>query len=218
MCSPLLLGKSVLCSSLVQYAEAKGTNVFFYFCSYHGNATGSSSRLLRSLTAQIIQKHRDLAFHVYEKYLQSYPVPSRRALLGLLPELLQGLGSLRFIVDGIDEWDERDQKEVLRDLMQMLSTDCSSFLCKIMIASRDTLEISRSLRKNNKAAVSISLSDGDEGISIDRSIGHFVDNKLSNLPDHFNELDPDSSVLAQIKRTLLGKSNGITILDFRESG
>ena len=210
--SLLLSGKSVLCSRLVQHAEAKGTNIFFYFCSYLGTANESSSRVLRSLASQIIHKNRDLALHVHEKYSQSHPVPSRRALLGLLPELLQGLGSVRFVVDGIDEWNEREQKEVLQDITQMLSTD-PSCICKIMIASRDTLQISRRLRKN-KSMVSISLSDGDEGVAIDRSIGQFVDNKLSDLPDHFDEFDPDASVLAQVKHTLLEKSNGIIILDF----
>lgn len=212
MCSPLLLGKSVMCSQLVQHAETNGINIFFYFCSYLGSSIESSCRLLRTLTAQIIQKHRDLAIHVHEKYAQSYPVPSRRALLAILPELLQGLGSVRFVIDGIDEWDERAQKEVLQDVMQMLSTD-PSCICKIMIASRDTLEISRSIRKKkNKAAVSISLSDDDECTAIDRSIEHFIDSKLLDLPDHFLDLDPDASETARIKRTLREKSNGMIIL------
>jgi len=215
--SLLLLGKSVLCSSLVQNADTKGTNIFVYFCSYLGNSTETSSRLLQSLVAQIVQKHQDLALHVYYKYSKSHPIPSRRALLNLLPELLRSLGSVRFVIDGIDEWGEREQKEALQDLMQMLSTDPSSCVCKILLASRDTLEISRILRKKNKPAVSISLSSGDECTAIDRSIGHFVDSKLLDLPEHFDQLDPDSSVLAQVKRTLLEKSNGMTISDYQGS-
>ncbi|KAF2678067.1 hypothetical protein K458DRAFT_377432 [Lentithecium fluviatile CBS 122367] len=202
-------GKSVLCSNLVQHAEAKGTNIFVYFCSYLGNSTESSSRILRSLCAQMIQKHQDLAPYIYHKYSQSHPVPSRKALLGLLSELLQSLGSVRFVIDGIDEWDEREQKEALQDLTQMLSTDPSSSICKILLASRDTLEISRGLRKKNKATVSISLNGGDEGTAIDCSIEHFIENKLSDLPGHFDKLDPDGSVIAQVKRTLLKKSNGM---------
>jgi len=210
-----LPGKSVLCSSLVKHAEDTGSNIFVYFCSYLSSSTERSSRLLRSFAAQLIQKHQDLALHVYHKYSQSHPIPSRRVLLAFLPELLQSLGSVRLVVDGIDEWDERDQKEVLQDLTQMLSTDPSSCICKILLVSRDTLEISRSLRKKNLRAVSLSLSGGDESTSMDRSIGHFVDSwLLSDLPDHIDELDPDASVLTQIKRTLLEKSNGMTALDY----
>jgi hypothetical protein len=137
-------------------------------------------------------------------------------LLGLLPELLQSLGSVRLVIDGIDEWDEREQKETLQDLMQLLSTDPSLCMCKILLASRDTLEISRSLRKK-KATVSISLSDGDEDTAIGRSIEHFVDSKLLDLPDHFDDLDLDASVLAQVKRTLLEKSNGMIALDCQKA-
>lgn len=214
VCSLLLLGKSILCSSLVQYAKAKGISVFFYFCSYLTNSIECSSRLLRTLASQIIQSHHDLAFHVYQKYAQSYPVPSRRALLVLLPELLQGLGSVRFVVDGIDEWKEHEQREALQDLTKMLSTD-PSCNCKLIIASRDTLEISRSIRKKkNNAFESISLSDNDECVAIDRSIEHFVNKYLSNLPDHFDDLDPDASELARIKHTLINKSNGMAVLHF----
>lgn len=180
-----------------------------------GNTNGRSTRLLRSLTTQIVQKYRDLAFYVYDKYTQSYPVPSRKVLLSLLPELLQGLSSVRLVIDGIDEWNEGEQKEVLRDLKQLLSTAPSSCVCKMMIASRDTLEVVRSLRRNKKSLVSISLSDGDEEIAINRTIEHLVDNKLSDLPDHFDELDPDASILAQIKRTLSEKANRMISLNSR---
>jgi hypothetical protein len=202
------VGKSVICSNLVQHAKANDANVFFYFCSYLSDSAESSCRILRSLAAQIIQKHSDLAVYVYDIYFESHPTPSRKALLSLLPELLRGLGSVRFVVDGIDEWDACQQKELLKDLMQMLSTDPSIYICKILLASRDTLEISRSLRKKSKTTVSISLSDSNEGLAIDRSIKDFIDDKLSDLPDHFSELDPDAAVLQQVKRVLVDKSNG----------
>jgi uncharacterized protein YebE (UPF0316 family) len=118
------------------------------------------------------------------------------------------LGSVRLIIDGIDEWGTRDQKELLRDLSQMISTDASSYICKIVIASRETMDISRSLRKKNKSAMTISLSNGHEGLAVTRSISNYVDNKLSDLPDHFDELDPDASILAHVRQTLLKKSHG----------
>lgn len=95
----------------------------------------------------------------------------------------------------------------------MLLTDSSLYICKILITSQDTLEISQSLRKKNKVTVLISLSSGNKGTAINRTIEHYVNSKLSNLPDHFKELDPNSSVLAQVKRILLEKSNGIVALD-----
>jgi hypothetical protein len=198
----------MICSSLVQHAEANGFNVFYYFCSSLGSNSDDSNRLLRSIISQVIQKHQDLAIYVHDVYFKSYPVPTKRALLGLLPELLQGLDSTRLVVDGIDEWSLRDQKELIEDLSQMVSASQTSQICKIMIASRETMNISRSLRKKDKLATTISLSDSNEGLSVTRSIASFVDSKLSNLPDHFDQLQPDASTMDHVRQTLLKKSHG----------
>jgi hypothetical protein len=123
-------------------------------------------------------------------------VPSKKALLVLLPELLQGLGSTRLVIDGVDEWDAVEQKELLRDLMQLLSTDPSSYICKLLIASRDTLDVSRNIRKKKKSVVAMSLSEREESLAISQSIGDFVDKRLNELPDHFDTLDPDGSIMA----------------------
>ncbi|KAI4607631.1 hypothetical protein J4E83_009528 [Alternaria metachromatica] len=199
--------KSMICSALVQHTETNAVHVFYYFCSFLGSRSDGPSRLLRSLISQVIQKHQDLAIYVHDVYFKSNPEPTKKALLALLPELLRGLGSVRLIVDGIDEWASRDQKELLNNLSQMISTDQSSHVCKIMVASRDTMATSR--RKKDKLSTMISLSNGDEGLAVTRAIASFVNNKLSDLPEHFEELDPDSSIMAHVKKTLLEKSQGM---------
>jgi len=205
-------GKSVICSALVQHAEDNSVHVFYYFCSsLRSNADGlicRPSRLLRSIISQVIQKHQNLAIYVHDVYFLAHPVPTKKALMNLLPELLRGMGSVRLIIDGIDEWASRDQKDVLHDLSQIVSVDQSSHTCKILVASRATIEISRSLRRKNKPVTSISLSNGDECFAISRSIANFVESKLSDLPDHFDELDPDASIMACVKKTLIEKSHG----------
>ena len=205
-------GKSMICSALVQHAEGNSVHVFYYFCSsLRSNADGPvcrPSRLLRSIISQVIQKHQDLAIYVHDVYFLAHPVPTKKALMNLLPELLRGMGSVRLIVDGIDEWASRDQKDVLHDLSQIVSVDQSSHTCKILVASRETIEISRSLRRKNKPVTTISLSNGDECFAISRSIANFVESKLSDLPDHFDELDPDASIMACVKKTLIEKSHG----------
>lgn len=70
------------------------------------------------------------------------------------------------------------------------------------------MDISRSFRKKNKSAMTVSLSDGDEDLAVTRSIANFVEDKLSDLPDHFDELDPDASIMAHVKKILLEKSHG----------
>ncbi|KAI4684058.1 hypothetical protein J4E81_009221 [Alternaria sp. BMP 2799] len=207
LCGKPGAGKSMICSALVQHTETNAVHVFYYFCSFLGSRSDGPSRLLRSLISQVIQKHQDLAIYVHDVYFKSNPEPTKKALLTLLPELLRGLGSVRLIVDGIDEWASRDQKELLNDLSQMISTDKSSHICKILVASRDTIATSR--RKKDKLSTMISLSNGVEGLAVTRAIASFVDDKLADLPEHFEELDPDSSIMAHVKKTLLEKSQGM---------
>lgn len=195
------------CSTLAQHAEANTLPVLYYFCSFLASHVDGPNRLLRSIISQVIQIDQDLAVYVHDIYFKSHPSPNKKALLGLLSEFLQGLGSVRVIIDGIDDWTARDQKEILKDISQIISTDQPSHICKVMIASRETMDISRSLRKD-KSATMISLSDDEEGLAITRSIADFVDSKLSDLPDHINELDPEASILSYIREILLRKSRG----------
>ncbi|CAN9168468.1 unnamed protein product [Alternaria alternata] len=194
-------------------AEESSVNVFYYFCSsLRINADGQirrPNRILRSIISQVIQKHQDLAIYVHDVYFIAHPVPTKKALMSLLTELLRGMGSVRLIIDGIDEWVSQDQRDVLNDLSQIVSTDKSSHLCKILVASRETFEISRSLLKRNKSTTTISLSNDDEGSAISQSITNFVESKLSDLPDHFDELDPDASIMPYVKKTLIEKSHGM---------
>lgn len=165
--------------------------------------------MFRSLAAQIIHENQDLAVYVHDVYFRSHLVPSKKALLALLPELLHGLGSVRFVVDGVDEWDATEQRDLLKELTTLLSAS-PSCVCKILISSRETLEMSRGLRGKNKAAASMSLGDSKQSVAVDRSIADFVDGRLSDLPDHVEELDPDAVVLARLRRAIIAKSNGRT--------
>lgn len=195
-------------------------NVYYYFCTFIANSSGQTSRLLQSLVSQIIQKHHHFAAHIHDVYLNAHPIPTKAALLKLLSELIQGLDSVRLIVDGIDEWDARDQKDLLKELSQLVSTDRSSHICKILIASRDTLDISRILRKKCRAATLIALGDSAESLAISDSITRLVDKRMSDKPDHLSDLDPDASITSHIKRSLLEKSQGmlIVLLNFIVNG
>lgn len=195
----------MICSTLVQYAEVNGLPLLYYFCSFLGAHVDGPNRLLRSIISQVIQNHQDLAVYVHDIYFKSHPSPTKKALLGLLTELLRGLGSVRVIIDGLDEWSAKDQRETLKDVSQLISTDQSAYVCKVMIASRETMDVSRYLRKD-KSATMISLNE--EGLAVSRSIAEFVDSKLSDLPDHIDELDPEASILSYIREILLKKSRG----------
>lgn len=115
---------------------------------------------------------------------------------------------MRLVIDGLDEWAASDQRDLLKDLAQLTSTDPSAYICKIIIASRDTFEIARSLRRRYKMAMPINLSDEEERNATTLSIRHLVDDEFSKLSEYFRELDPDGSVTSQIKLTISEKAHG----------
>ena len=182
--------------------------MFYYYCSYLTNTADSCTTLLRSLASQLIQKHQDLAIFVYNDFFGVHPKSTQKALLELLPKLLQALGSARLVIDGLDEWDARQQRELLGCLPGILSNDRTSYICKVLISSRDTLEISRNLVKKFKTSPVTSLSNADERTAVNTSIACFVDAKLAEVPSHFDDLDPQGTILVDIKQKLLRKSNG----------
>jgi len=127
--------------------------------------------------------------------------------MNLLRELLLEIGSTRIVIDGVDEWFEH-QRELLMHLKKLILTDPSSYTCKILISSRDTLEVSRNFVKRNKTIAFSNLSDGLESAAIKHSISCFIEARLKDLPSHFDEVDPGGLIMARIKQKLLEKSNG----------
>lgn len=204
----MITGKSYICSNVVQHLEAKGFNVLYYYCSYLTKTADSCTTLLQSLASQLIQKHQDLALFVYNDFFAVHPKATQKALVELLPKLLQAIGSTRLVIDGLDEWDVHQQKELLSCLPGILSNDRTSYICKVLISSRDTLEISRNLVRKFKTSPVISLSSSDERHAVDKSIACFVDARLAKVPSHIKDMDPQRAILDVIKQKLLRKSNG----------
>jgi hypothetical protein len=204
----MMTGKSFICSNVVRHLETKGLNVLYYYCSYLTKTAGSCTTLLQSLVSQLIQKHQDLALFVYNDFFAIHPKATQKALVELLPKLLQAIGSTRLVIDGLDEWDAHQQKELLGCLPGILSNDRTSYICKVLISSRDTLEISRNLVKKFKTSPVISLSSADERVAVNKSIACFVDARLAKVHSHVDVMDPQRAILTDIKQKLLRKSNG----------
>lgn len=200
-------GKSVICSSLVQFMQSKRLSVFYYFCSFRDNAVDNCTRLHLSLVAQIIQKNLDLVPYIYNEYVLSHPKASQKALKGLLPNLLASVGSSRLVIDGMDEWDPKEQELIIEAILPLISADVSH-ICKILISSRDVPAISRSLQKKTKSAITISLAD--EHRAIDHAIECFIQKRFSAYES--DKLDPDGAILPGIQRVLVKKSNGKNFL------
>lgn len=200
-------GKSVLSASLVLHLEETSSDVYFHFCNYSDITNGTSAYLFRSLVAQIVQAHQDAAIHVCHKYITSYRAASRKAIAALLPELLDIVGSSRIVIDGIDEWELKEQQVILDDILTLATGKNSTYCCKIFFSSRDMPIISsRIMRQKRKATTVLSLNE--QNTFIDRSIQAFIDMRLDEYRSSMQELDHDGSTLLEVRELLVQKSNG----------
>ena len=199
-------GKSVLSATLVQHLEETSADVFFYFCGYSDATAGNSGDLLRSLVAQIVQVYPDTAIYVADNYLNSYRAASRKALNTLLPELLEVVGTTHLVIDGIDEWDLREQQAILNDILPLSLSNQHAKVCKIFISSRDMPTISRIMRHKKNATTVLALEE--EHAYIDHSIQSFIADRLDEQSDSLQDLDPNGSTLSEVRKLLMAKSNG----------
>lgn len=176
------------------------------YCFYSYNFTkvdsNPSSLTLRSLLAQIIRKKSDLLPHVYESYVKIGGVPSASHVSNILKDLFRTLDTTYLVLDGLDECDGRQQKQILKELSSIMDSvsvgSSSRNALRIFISSRETREILSKLR----SAPQISLTDEHALVSGDIAI--FAKHRLTELRETFN----DNSLIDKIEETLVQKADG----------
>ena len=105
----------------------------------------------------------------------------------------------RVVIDGLDEYSEADQKEILTHIIRLFTGP--NIRCKILFSSRESANISGALRK----VPTISLSERTE--KIEKDIKLFIRQSLLDLRKSW----PISSI-DEIEQKMLAKAAGKLIL------
>lgn len=195
-------GKTTLATYLIEQASFPPKAVVVYcLCSYGFGKSESNacSLMLRSLVAQLVRSKGDFLSHVYENYVKigmANSIPKTRALL---KELLLTNELTYFVIDGIDECESDHQKQILVELINLVSKreDVDSTRTKVLICSRETPEITRKLNRMPK------LSLNEVRDEVERDITAFTMASLNELVDHFGE-----TVIMEIGQDIVRKANG----------
>ncbi|KAF2493309.1 hypothetical protein BU16DRAFT_563472 [Lophium mytilinum] len=196
-------GKSVLCSKLIQFLRQDGqSSVLFYFCSYANATSKQSTRILKSFAIQVLRRHQNLSSYVYDEYVLTGQTPSTQALTSLLPNLLASIQGPRMIIDGLDECQDSEQKDVLKNILAF-SSNVTYESCPILIVSRDVRHINAVLSRKP------SLSLNDEATAVDAAIGSFAKQRLLEMQTKFRELNIDTSTMEDFEKRLVDKSKGM---------
>ncbi len=117
----------------------------------------------------------------------------------LLTQVLASLQNCRVVIDGVDECEELQQREILSSIVPLQKEPSSS--CKLLIASRDEIQIKRILRQSN----SISLKG-----KTDHAIALFISRGISDLRQAFDSLD--ERFVDRMQRQLSLKAGGMFCL------
>ncbi|CAN9263627.1 unnamed protein product [Alternaria alternata] len=209
-------GKSTLCAKILQFLRApRQSTVLFCFYSYIVSSTYPDPVvfILATLVSQVLRQRSDLATYVYEEFVAESRPLSIRSLQELLSNLLPQLVMPRILIDGIDECIRYDihgkpcdltpVKEVLVSILQLENPMQACAPTKILIVSRDVLELVGKLSKRPTVALD------QESDALTADITRYATKCLETLRDRFSNLVGVDNVLKDVKRNVVLKSQGM---------
>ena len=168
--------------------------VIYYFCSHQQHCPNLSNEILRSLTAQLLATHSELAPYVLETFANNGQRPNKKSLGLILEKLIGSLSSVRILIDGLDECAQDDQEEILDDLLRIRGP--MSGMCKVLFSSRKVPSVTKALQSRPVLALD------DYSANIDETISIFVHSRLTALRRDFSH-----NLIEDLGKQILAKAN-----------
>jgi len=175
-------GKSVLCSTAIQYAfRHRRSNprigVAFFFFVFNDESKQDISAMLRSLILQLSDQLKEGSHcplsQLHDRYCNS--TPPDHVLISYLHELVRLFDNVYLLLDALDESPRGEQREdVLQALVDLRSWSAPGL--HLLVTSRDEIDIRDVLCNELGALNSEMLSMKNE--YVDRDIAAFVSQQL----------------------------------------
>lgn len=211
-------GKSTIVARIVQslraYSAHRCYTLLFCFYGYKISIVHSDPVLfiLTTLVSQILRQNVKLDAYIYEDFVAEARSPSIHDLQQNISVLMPQLKMPRILVDGIDECihyatngkpsNLDPVKHVLQAILQLEHTDNAASPPKILLVSRDILQIMGKLAK--KPTVSLD----DEMNSMTTAIRCFTKQRIREIQDRFESFPGVDSVLNQLENMIVSRSQG----------
>jgi len=173
-CSLLKIGKTILASTIIEECQKDNNFITGYFyCHYEIQGCNTAVGVLKGLVYQLLNQHPDLLPHCYTRRTTSGE-PVLRSLQ-IAKNLFEDFSSIQekmfIIIDGVDECEKNEQKQLLEFLVDIVSqcdvTEAGKL--RVMIVSQDTPEIRKALHSSSTGKVvptivSLSPEDNEDDI------------------------------------------------------
>jgi hypothetical protein len=168
--------------------------------------------ILATLVSQILRQNIDLAPYVYDEFVAEARPLSVRHLQELMFNLLPQLKLPRILIDGIDECIRYDAhgkpcdltpvKEVLAAILQFEKPAHGSSPPRILLVSRDTLQVVAQLSKKPTIAL-----DRESG-ALTADIRRFTNHRLRQIRERFEGLVGVEDILHGVGDSIVSRSQG----------
>ncbi|KAL7754599.1 hypothetical protein ACKLNR_002808 [Fusarium oxysporum f. sp. zingiberi] len=162
-------GKTLLASSVIKYTQSwDGTHTVFAFLTYLDSHISALS-ILHSLIFQLASTSLSLKTMLCQSDLQHLGNDFNVAAT-LFQTLIQSVGVVYVIMDGLDEVELTQRSRLIRELVR-LSGECEE--CHILLASRAESDISRDL---NSKTINIQVDKNNAGsiqVFINQTMGEW---------------------------------------------
>ncbi|EQB57126.1 hypothetical protein CGLO_02763 [Colletotrichum gloeosporioides Cg-14] len=208
-------GKTFIAAQLIRYLRIAKMPLLYHFCSYSYATSLAYDQIIRSLISQVVMGDKDLVAFVCNDYVFGKKLPTLHVLEELLENLLAASSSEPrqtefkwIILDGLDECSPEQQTQLLRftkRIIAKVSSNSSSgnTVCKFLIASQFSPEISRRIKKEH------TLSLSHERSLVEKAIQQYVEQRLKPLYQRFQSLELSEQQFQAMSQTVVRKADGM---------
>ncbi|KAL8726718.1 MAG: hypothetical protein Q9181_005945, partial [Wetmoreana brouardii] len=190
-------GKSFLCSLIIQNLKThEDRSVIYYFCGQKSSDQNALSSLLRTLAVQLLSQNLELAPLIHQAFLQKGSGRSSPTIKKILKEIMTSVKTVRIVLDGIDEWDQTAQQDILKTLTELQKHGGDN--CKLLVSSRKEPSIAKGF------PYKIHMHIGNQSLE---GLNRYIHSNTEELRDYFPDFSP--SVFEKLKQNLQAKARGM---------
>jgi hypothetical protein len=145
----MFTGKTILTSLIIEERLKITRSTIFFYCKYNDVQRRTFLAIARSLLAQLLSKHDDLLPYLHDRCISSGQVSlvSSQTCTELLKTCLDTVPQTYIIIDGIDECEVSERKNILSFFTSLIASDATPGRLRGLFVSQNESDIRNLLRK-----------------------------------------------------------------------
>ncbi|KAM7211075.1 hypothetical protein V8F06_013542 [Rhypophila decipiens] len=206
-------GKSVLMAQITEFLRSAGKSlVISHISTYAQPSSTEYDQILRSILLQLVRSETDLIAYIYDEFILRKKAVTAQAIERIILEAVRAICNnpatttyVHILFDGLDECDKGKQLKIVTLLERIASCafESPTTVCKVLISCRMIAPTSQRLRQ--KHCVSLST----EKVAVEKSIGFYASQRLSQLRLRWSQLGITDSELKELELRLAAKADGM---------